>query len=205
MDRMPAAVEACLREGLENKREETPRELPNCRNHIIGDNRMALDAMASRAEDKGLIAAVVTDRQQGRPEKVAEQRAREIMRGEYADADVVLLGGETTPVLPDEHGKGGRNQHYAAATMAAMSKYPAPWALASLGTDGSDYLAGIAGAIVDDESIRRAADADLDVEEYIRRYDTYNLFRHMGISLIRTGETGTNVCDVIVYSTGRCA
>ena len=101
--------------------------------------------------------------------------------------------------MPENAGKGGRNQQYAAVSMLAMQRYPPPWVVASVGTDGSDYIEDVAGAIVDDHSLACAETAALDVKRYIDRFDSNTLFRSMGKSLIITGPTGTNVSDVLVY------
>jgi glycerate 2-kinase len=126
-------------------------------------------------------------------------RAEEIIGGKYSEYNVVILGGETTPTLPDDHGKGGRNQHYAAVSMHYMNDYPGEWAVASAGTDGSDYLPDVAGAIVDNHSLGNAMNKDVDVSSYIKRFDSNTLFSEIGSSLIITGNTGTNVGDIIVY------
>ena len=133
---------------------------------------------------------------------MAFEKAEEIAGGKYKGFDVILLGGETTPTLPENSGKGGRNQHYVAVSMLAMKKLPSPWLVASVGTDGSDYLPEVAGAMVDDRSLPAAMAAKIDVEDYIARFDSYSLFRKMTRSLIITGSTGTNVSDVILYLLG---
>jgi glycerate-2-kinase len=86
--------------------------------------------------------------------------------------------------------------------MLAMKKLPSPWLVASVGTDGSDYLPEVAGAMVDDRSLPAAMAAKIDIEDYISRFDSYELFLKMTRSLIITGSTGTNVSDVILYLLG---
>jgi glycerate-2-kinase len=126
----------------------------------------------------------------------------DMVNGKYRGLDVVLLGGETTPTLPDNAGKGGRNQHYAAVSMLAMQDLACPWVVASVGSDGSDYLPDVAGAIVDNRSLDAAKAAGLDVEDYIERFDSNTLFTRMGRSLVVTGPTGTNVSDIVLYLQG---
>jgi glycerate-2-kinase len=195
--RMPRAVVEYLETGAEGAHEDTPKTLGNCHNFIIGDNMLALEAMKKRAEDLGLRPYIVTAEQKGEPAEVAKTRACEILTGRYAGFDVLLSGGETTPTLPPNHGKGGRNQHYAAVSMLALKDYPRRWVVASVGTDGSDFLPDVAGAIVDETTLQRLAGAD--AQAYVDRYDAYGLLSRTGDSLIRTGNTGTNVGDVIVH------
>ncbi len=197
--RVPESIRQYIREGKAGRKSETPRNLTNCKNYIIGDNSLALKAMAKKAKQLGLNPLIVTAEQRGEPGNVAFKRAQEILDGKYKNYNTIIIGGETTPKLPSSHGKGGRNQHFAAVSLLAMKNYPGQWALASLGTDGSDFLPDAAGAIVDSYSLERAEKKELDVKDYIDRYDTYSLFKKLGESLIITGSTGTNVGDVMVY------
>lgn len=187
------------RDGLEA---ETPKELYNCNNYVVGNNRMALQAMEEKAKDLGLRPITVTSELTGDTMEVAHKLAGEIISGQYRGFDVVLLGGETTPTLPDKAGTGGRNQHYAAVSMLAMQKCRPPWLVASIGTDGSDFLPDVAGAMVDERSLEMALVAGIDVKDYVDRYDSNTLFKMLGRSLILTGNTGTNVSDVQFYLLG---
>ncbi len=189
--------------GIKGQVPETPKTLDNCRNYIIGDNMLALEAMAEKAVGLGLKPLIVTSEQKGDTAAAARMRAEEIIGGKYLEYNVVILGGETTPTLPDDHGKGGRNQHYAAVSMLYMKDYPGEWAVASAGTDGSDYLPDVAGAIVDNHSLEAALDRGINVLSYIERFDSNTLFSEIGKSLIITGSTGTNVGDIIVYALER--
>ncbi|UCE17207.1 MAG: DUF4147 domain-containing protein [Gemmatimonadota bacterium] len=195
----PKNIVTHLEKGIRGEIEETPKKLNTCYNYIIGENGNALEAMAQRAKDMGYSPYIVTAEQKGDPARVAQYRAGEIQRGVYEGYDVVLIGGETTPKLPENPGKGGRNQHYAAASLLAMRDYEGDWVVVCVGTDGSDYLPDVAGVIVDKESLVRAKGQNIDVQSYIDRYDSNTLFNKIGASLVRTGNTGTNVGDVIIY------
>jgi glycerate 2-kinase len=198
-DRIPQDVLSYLEKGCRGDVKETPKTLTNCHNHIIGNNRLALNAMAEEAREMGFNTVIAISELQGDTGEAAHQIAAEILAGKYKGYDAILLGGETTPSLPENPGKGGRNQHYAAVSMLAMKSYPGYWATASAGTDGSDYLPDVAGAIVDNETLLRATSKGLEVREYIERFDSNTLFKKIGRSLIITGNTGTNVSDVILY------
>lgn len=195
----PRRIVDYLEKGCAGQREETPKKLDNCRNFIIGDIRLALEAMAAKAKELGLNPFIVTDSQKGDPTEMAKLRANEILDGKYKDYDVLLIGGETTPKLPDIHGKGGRNQHYSAVSMTALRDYPGEWVMASIGTDGSDYIDGIAGAIVDKNSLSVADSKGIAIQPYLDRYDSFTLFEKIGNCLVKTGNTGTNVGDAAVY------
>lgn len=186
-----------LEKGERDEFKETPKELNNCDNYIIGDNKLALLAMKKKAEEIGFSSVIITSEEVGNPALVAEKRAKEILEGKYTDFDVVLLGGETTPQVPEKSGKGGRNQHYAAVSLLALKDYPKNWVLSSFATDGADFLPGVGGALIDNNTVKLAK--KLDVQSYIDNYDTYNLFEKLGNSLIKAEHTGTNVGDVVIY------
>ena len=199
LDKAPRSIVDFFAKGCAGEIAETPKKLDNCRNCIIGDNRLALEAMAAKAEELGFKPYIVTAEQKGDPTGMAKLRAKEILNSKYQNYDVILIGGETTPKLPGNHGKGGRNQHYAAVSMTALKDYPGEWVMTSIGTDGSDYLPDIAGAIVDKNSLETSRITGIEVQAYLDRYDSSTLLKKIGNSLIKSGNTGTNVCDVAVY------
>ena len=62
---------------------------------------MALEAMAEKAAACGLTPVIATTGQQGETGEAARTRAREILYKQYMEYNVIILGGETTPVLPE--------------------------------------------------------------------------------------------------------
>jgi glycerate 2-kinase len=107
-----------------------------------------------------------------------------------------IWGGETTVVLPDSPGRGGRNQHLALAAAIELSGRP-DVLLLSAGTDGTDGPTDDAGALVDGATLERARDAGLTAAASLARADSGTLLKASG-DLIRTGPTGTNVMDLIL-------
>lgn len=202
LDKAPQHVTDHITRGCNDREAETPKTLGNCDNYIIGNNRMALEAMAEKARDLGLKPFIVTAELTGDTAEMAYRLADDMKTGHYRGFSVILLGGETTPTLSENAGKGGRNQHFAAVSMLAMQGLRSPWLVASAGTDGSDYLADIAGAMVDDRSLQQAREIGINVDLYIEKFDSNSLFNTLGRSLIITGPTGTNVSDVILYLLG---
>lgn len=197
--KLPRAAAEYLERGVRGEVSETPAELPNCRNHIIGDNKLALEAMAGKAAELGYKPLIISDRQEGDAGELAVQRAGEIKAGKYHGYNALIIGGEATIMLPPEPGMGGRNQHYAAVTLREMVGYKGGWTAVAAGTDGTDYLPDVAGAIVDADTLNSMREKGLDVADYITRCDSYNFFKQTGNSLLATGGTGTNVCDVMLY------
>ncbi len=197
--KLPQKVKDFIERGCAGMEKETPKKLFNCDNFVIGDSKVALRAAAIQARKLGLKAKIVTAELVGDPKAVAKKFAQEIVAGKFNGYNTLLFSGETTPRVPAGHGLGGRNQFYVAASMVAMQAYHKKWAIASVSTDGSDYLQEIAGAIVDYNSFQQAIDKKINIESYIKKYDTYTFFKKLSNSLIIIGDTGTNVGDVIVY------
>lgn len=123
---------------------------------------------------------------------------------EPAAVDCLITGGEPIVRLvpAEQRGLGGRNQQLVlAATVALWDDAGAGLALLSAGTDGEDGPTDAAGALVDEAVIERARGLGLAPEGYLRRNDAYHFFEAAG-GLVKTGPTGTNVCDVRVVVVG---
>jgi glycerate 2-kinase len=197
---VPESVLNYLRSGVDGQKEETPKELKNAYNYIIGNNAQALESVSLRAKQLGYKPIIASTEMSGTPEEASRDIAEKIKKGDYNEYDLVLFGGETTPSLSLKPGLGGRNQHFAAASILALADFPGEWAMASLGTDGVDYTDKAAGAIIDNSTAEHCRRKELNIENYLHDFDTYHLFKKLGNSLIDTGGyTGTNVRDVVVY------
>ncbi len=199
IDELPSNVIALLRNGAKGKLPETPKHLDNCDNFIIADSKPALQAMKQKAMELGFNPFIITSQQKGETTAVAVNRSFEILNGKYGEYDALIMGGETTPVLPQNCGIGGRNQQYVAASLSILSNLTGEWLIAGMGTDGSDYMPGIAGAMADNDIVQNIQKYSLDIGSYICRYDSNTLFESVGSSLIITGDTGTNVGDIMLH------
>jgi hydroxypyruvate reductase len=109
-----------------------------------------------------------------------------------------VWGGETTVRLPEQPGRGGRNQHLALAAAIELAERDDVWLL-SAGTDGGDGPTEDAGALVDGGTLERAKLAGLAFEARpcLARADS-GCFLEASGDLIQTGPTGTNVMDLIL-------
>jgi hydroxypyruvate reductase len=107
-----------------------------------------------------------------------------------------VWGGESTVVLPASPGRGGRNQQLALAAALEMAGEPGITLLAA-GTDGIDGSSGDAGAIVDDSTCARGAEAGLDAPSHLLRADSGTFLEECG-DLLHTGPTNTNVGDLVL-------
>ncbi|MDL5057865.1 MOFRL family protein, partial [Geitlerinema calcuttense] len=111
----------------------------------------------------------------------------------------LIYGGETTVTIKGSPGKGGRNQELILAAAVELHRLGAQKqiAFASFGTDGIDGASDAAGAICTGETIHRARKAGLNPRKLLTDHDSHHFFKTLN-DLIITGQTGTNVADVIV-------
>ena len=185
--------------GAKGKQEESPKELDNCHNYIIGDNATALEAMAVKANEIGLKPLIIDADLNGETEERSREYASDFMEEKEKEHKAYILGGETTLKVPASAGKGGRNQHYTALSMAFFEDFnDYKWTLACVSSDGIDSK-DFAGAIIDNESLKTARANNIDVEKFILNYDTGSMFKELDNSLIDIGHTGTNVGDIVLY------
>ena len=160
---------------------------------ILANLAMACGAVAERATARGMQASLHDCELDGDAELTGRTLAAELMR---LPAGIHIWGGETTVRLPEEPGRGGRNQHLALAAALVLAGEEDVCLLA-LGTDGSDGPTEDAGALVDGGSINRGELAGLDAVDRLRRADSGTFLEASG-DLISTGPTGTNVRDLVI-------
>jgi hydroxypyruvate reductase/glycerate 2-kinase len=203
-ERVPSGVLRHLERGAAGEVPETPKAVPaNVVNRVIGSNRVALDAAGRRAGQLGYGVLDLGAFVEGETRHVATAVAglvRSVRRDgvPVAPPACVLIGGETTVTLGHSPGKGGRNQEFVLAVIAALGEAGLEGVtVLSGGTDGEDGPTDAAGAVGDAETLSIMEEHELSADDYLRRHDTHHLFDRVG-GLIRTGLTGTNVMDVRV-------
>jgi glycerate-2-kinase len=198
--RLPGASIHHLQSGATGMRSETvkPGELNNLLGfHRLLDVRDALAGAASAAASSGYRPVIVDESLQGEASTVGLEIAEAALRArrESSGPTALLWGGETTVTVRGE-GRGGRNQELALAAAIGLAGKEGI-VLAALATDGRDGPTDAAGAIVDGLTRARGRDAGLDADGFLRANDSYHFLDATG-SLLRTGETGTNVNDLVV-------
>jgi len=106
-----------------------------------------------------------------------------------------IWGGETSVNLPNNPGRGGRNQQLA-LIMAKKIKNK-DIVFLSAGTDGTDGPTNDAGGLVDGDTYKLGQSYNLNFDVHIKDADAGNYLEKTD-SLITTGPTGTNVMDLIL-------
>jgi glycerate 2-kinase len=204
--KLPGAVMEILQAGGRGEIPETPKEgdpaFLGVHNILIGSNLSSLVAARARAEALGYHSLILSSQITGEAREIAKFYlgiARDIRKSGLPAAPpaCIIAGGETTVTLRGE-GRGGRNQEMALSFLQELASDPAAcegvYFLAA-STDGNDGPTDAAGAFAARELAEAAEQAGLASSDYLGRSDSYAFFERIG-GLLKTGLTGTNVCDL---------
>jgi glycerate 2-kinase len=202
--RFPKRIMDYLKLGLTGKVSETPKRgdpiFNNITNRIVGNNRMALSAAASRAKRLGYRPLILSARLQGEAKEAAKFLTAVAKEVSEQDRPVkkpacLIAGGETTVTLCGK-GMGGRNQETALSAAMEINGWVGIVFLSG-GSDGTDGPTDAAGGMVDGKSLARAMKKSINIRSCLDRNDSYRFFKEFGGHLI-TGPTLTNVMDIVV-------
>ncbi len=203
-EKTASSVRKVLSEGIKGIIEETPKAgdpaFEKVYNVIIGNNRSASNAAVAYLKSEGLNALLLTAALEGEAKNVgavfASLASKVVSSGNPVPRPAGIVAGGETTVTVTGAGLGGRNQELALAA-ALKLKGAGACVLASLSTDGVDGPTDAAGAIVDGDTLERAAQLGLDADKFLAENNSYRFFSKLG-DLIFTGQTGTNVNDISV-------
>ncbi|QDU57712.1 glycerate kinase type-2 family protein [Aeoliella mucimassa] len=197
----PVSIVEFLRRRLETGPHSPTPAIAELHHVILANNATAVDAAGIEAERRGYNHAMdCATSSEGPAEDVGRHLASMAlsMRDTPGGPNCLITGGEPTVklVASDQRGLGGRNQQLVLAAIQELGNCQGI-ALLSGGTDGEDGPTDAAGAFVDEQVIRQAQAGSLSAADYLARNDAYHYFEPLQ-SLIKTGPTGTNVCDLRV-------
>jgi hydroxypyruvate reductase len=156
---------------------------------IIASNQIARDKAVEAAVSLGLE---IRQNDESLYEDVFELAKRIGPKLQDATPGIYIWGGEPTIILPDNPGRGGRNQSLA----LALSEYLSGSDNISLlvaGTDGTDGPTSAAGGLVDGHTF---ADPEA-ARQALQNADAGTYLEHQA-SLFVTGPTNTNVMDLAI-------
>jgi glycerate 2-kinase len=170
-----------------------PQGADHIEREVVASIDGAVEGVVSAALQRRLRVHRVSQRFAGDAARLAVRFAHELVSG---TSQVRVWGGESTVLLPEHPGRGGRNQHLALAAARLLPGYPELLLLAA-GTDGTDGPTEEAGGLVDSQTCGRIALAGLDPDDCLARADSGTALAAAG-ALVRTGPTGTNVADLVI-------
>ncbi len=160
---------------------------------IVASIDHAMERVRAEAEKCGLAAWKDSRVFDGSADRMAVRFSHEL---HMSASQLCVWGGESTVQLPENPGRGGRNQHLALAAARIIAGHENLLLLVA-GTDGTDGVTSDAGALVDGETCSRVALSEIDVQASLQRADSATALAAAG-DLIHTGPTGTNVGDIVI-------
>lgn len=156
---------------------------------VIANNEDAREACVKKASMLGFEVISNTENMYGDVETVAAEISMQVFSGKDG---VYIFGGEPTVVLPDNPGRGGRNQHLALLLGKHIAGKNGIEILVA-GSDGNDGPTSAAGGFADGGSFVAADGA----QDALALADAGS-YLEVNELLFTCGPTGTNVMDLIV-------
>jgi hydroxypyruvate reductase len=174
------------------------RELANTCYSLVAAPNASLAAAASLARGAGYDVEMLGDALEGEAREVGAAHAKLALVAKAKGRRVAFLSGGELTVTVRGNGAGGPNQEYALGLAIGLGGASGIAALAA-DTDGIDGGGGSAadpaGAIVDRDTLARAAVAALNPATILANNDSTAFFAALG-DLVRSGPTQTNVNDL---------
>ena len=169
---------------------------------IVAHNEMILKNITLLAKEND-IDVIVEPRMRGEAREVAYQICSDIRNSPVNRPTLFLYGGETKVTLEYAHKKGGRNQEFIVACLQYFHDNPlgGKWCVASMSTDGVDFIQNSAGGVIDNTSLNLAREQGLDVaiSSFLKVHKTGRLLEKINSNICIGGPTGTNVGDVVLF------
>ncbi len=206
--------EIIKKRGLENKSSvykyieanpvvcnESKKTKQKIEHKIIGNNKMAVQAVCTYLESEGYTAVNKGSAFTGKAREVGEKLFLE--NREMPKKTAFVFGGETTVNIDNfgEESKGGRAQRIALSAFLELWKSGdsfEDYLICAFGTDGEDGPTDVAGAMISAEQVTAFKNSRYKETGLEARLDTgseYSVLKDISAHL-KTGLTGTNVCDI---------
>ena len=166
---------------------DTVKELNNVETYITGNNEELKRAAKKQAEELGYKVIYVDQALTSEVKDAAKYMETLIDQHLNDNEDVCIVTGGELVVEIKGDGLGGRNQEMACRLAAYLSDKNA--AVFAVGSDGTDGPTDAAGGYADKDTWHP------EIESYLEVNDSYHYLEKHG-GLIKTGPTGTNVCDL---------
>jgi len=207
-EKTPHAVRTFLGQmlDLELKQEKSfgTNDIPDHSTHLIASSRMMAEAAAKICESLGYETETAAEVWTGDLSKLKSKICKDLKKisgkpeGSKKGFARIYYGECTVQVTGD--GLGGRNQELALRIATCLDHSKCESAFLSAGSDGIDGPTDAAGAIVTNQTLRKAKEKGIDAGDYLNRNDSYHFFKKAGGHL-KPGPTGNNLMDLQVLLT----
>ena len=177
-----------LRDLMQPKEQITSKVITE--SHIVASNELACEAIILQAKELGYTVNYHGQTLYGDVYEKAASLAVDLMN---AESGIHIWGGETTIILPEAVGRGGRNQSLALDLACKLENKKGITVLVGA-TDGGDGSTDDAGAIIDGLTLQLGGE---NANGYLSAADAGTFLAEAG-DLISTGPTGTNVMDIVI-------
>ena len=175
---------------------ETPKQVPNAQNRIIGSVKLLCRAAMKAAEERNYRPILLNDALTEEARSAGEYLSEKALGNQNGTQSIALICGGETVVHVRGDGLGGRNQELVLSAVKGLANCK-DTCLFSIGSDGTDGPTDAAGAYADESTADKLRAAGVDMEAALKNNDSYHALKAIG-ALIFTGATGTNVNDLSV-------
>jgi len=193
-------------DGIMNHQPETLKPgdavLRRVTNFLIGNNDVACTAAVNYLKKREIETHKLGTTFDGEARYLGRRLAilaRELAKKHRPIA--FIQGGETVVKINKmkKYGKGGRNQEAILAAAINLNNFQIDRNITILcaGTDGVDGNSDAAGAFLNEQVISNIKRKNLDARYFLKPYNFYFFFKQLD-SVIRIGQTGTNVNDISI-------
>lgn len=172
---------------------ETPKEtqeFEHIKNILMLSNLTALNAMRDKARQLNIPAEIFSEKFQSDAELAGKALIQKT-----PPHSILLAGGETTVMVKNPKGVGGRNQEVVLSTLFELNDNTT---IASFDSDGWDN-SPVAGAIGDLQTLQKAKNQGLNPHEFLKENNSLVFFKNIRDAII-TDRLSSNISDLfIVY------
>ncbi|MEK6899476.1 MAG: DUF4147 domain-containing protein [Nanoarchaeota archaeon] len=201
-EKVPKSVQDHLTQGTSGFIKDTVKKndtvLDKVHNFILADNKIALEAMSTRAHSMGFKPIILHETLTGETKYAAEKMANLFRHYSTIEAQsfAIIYSSETT-VKVNGKGLGGRNQEFITYLLEKIHSNR-HFVIIALDSDGVDFIEGVAGAIMDNSTQSQVKEKKLNLQKSLSENDSFSVHNSLG-TIIQMNPTNTNVGDFHLF------
>jgi hydroxypyruvate reductase len=166
-------------------------------NVVVAEPDLLLECARVEAKRRGYRVVEMGSEVHGDVRDVCARWSEVIKASSHGREPLCLIGVGEVTVRVLGSGSGGRCQEFAWLMAGSLAHLGRTSAFIARASDGRDFLEGVAGAWVDESTVRRAESLDIDWEQILVQHDSHRALDEVH-QLLVGGHSGWNLCDVYV-------